>query len=418
MAIADLDTINAMELGMSPNDYKLMRQKKDQMDLAQNTPSVPWLPDSVPTQAEINAQTMSADQAPSADQSPPMPQAPAQNLAMPPEDISAQPPAPQELTAPDFSGQQQGIADLKAGLQKYLAQNNQVDLSPLAALADAQTGSHLAQSYSKPTTPEEKAVMAEKLRNMVQEAQTGLSKEQVSYINAKTAQENKKISQQQLLEQKKQTDALNHANKMSDKQEKNAIELGKEAEHFRGNSAVQGANENLVYAKNALNLLDEAPNGDLNQVPGLDVGLFYEELGKLAKGGTSTEGTRHAIEASTLKSNFEKTFGSVVGTPQPAQLGAFLIRNKKYLEALQGNYQQVVNKYRKNMFDTYEPSLSDTQAERFKARYPEVFAPKAKSAAPPINNSGSSGLSSGQGSGGLTPEQQKRLDELNAKAGQ
>jgi hypothetical protein len=383
MAWDDATQIAANSLGMTPEAYDVLRQKVNPVMLASMGGQKPQ----EPTQADINAQTMSADQAPPApDQEAPAPSS--NNLSMPPQDISGAPPS-EELTAPDFSGQKQNIADMKAGLQKYLGQNQQIDLSPLAALTDAwsHNGSKLAQAYKAPTSDEERQLQAQKLRAGINQAQTGLSTEQAKYLTAKAQQEATKAYREQMLEAKKQTAILGKAAKHTEDMDKNAIKLGEKAESFRGNSAVQKSNENLVYAQNALSLLDEAPGGDLSKLNSTQVALFNEEMGKLAKGGASTEGTRHSIEASTLESNWNKLLQTVGGQPTGAQLGAFLIQNKHYIEAMRDNYGNVVNKYRKNIYDTYEPSISDTAAQRYKARYPEVFAPKSSG-----GNSGSGNL--------------------------
>lgn len=360
-----LDLNNAAALGLTPEAYDILKQKAmgGQM-LAQNDPS-----QAAPvTQSDINAQTMSADQAPSADLPSDQAPQPAQNLSMPPEDVSAQAQAqaPDPLAAPDFSGQHQSIAQLKAGLQKYLAQDNQVDLSPLAALADAQTGSHLAQAYTKPTSPEERQLMAQKLQGMIGQAETGLSTEQTKYLIAKTNQENQKDYRQQMLDAKLAAAEATKGAKGDMAQKKAYDDLVYKAETGRGSKVVQQANQNILSTNNALSIINKAPNGDYNQLSNNKVAMLSSEMAKIANGGVASEHTQNTIAAQTLASNWAGFIQKVSNKPTGAQLGEFIKDNKEYLDDLKQNSQNVKNEYVRTLYEGKAPMLNADQRDAFK----------------------------------------------------
>jgi hypothetical protein len=386
MATPDLDTINAASLGMNPNDYKLLKQKKDQMLLAQNTPQSTWLPDSTPTQADLNQQSLSTDRAPA--QEAPQAQDSSQ-LQMPAQDVSA--PAPQELTAPDFSGQQQSIADMKAGLQKYLAQPQQVDLSSLAGLTDAwsQNGSKLAQSYKAPTSPEERQVMAEKLQNMINQAQTGLSTEQSKYLTAQANREANSVYRDQLLEAKRhnKTAEQDMANVRADQRQAGLYtDAVNKANNAKG--AAKAANTNLVNIKNALSIIDEAPNGDYNQISPTRYNMLITEMGRVASGGVTSEHTQNLLSANTLDSNWANFMQKVGNAPKPAELGEFVKQNKEYLDDLYKNNKEVADNWVKHSYGAVKNRLGKQQQQDFQDEFPDTFNPPKIPAPPPMNSGG------------------------------
>jgi hypothetical protein len=81
--------------------------------------------------------------------------------------------------------QDAALEALKMRAQEFQGMPSQTNMSPLAALADSWTGSHLAPVAKEIAgmSPEEKAVMATKLQDMIQGRQGDLTKEAVALAN-------------------------------------------------------------------------------------------------------------------------------------------------------------------------------------------------------------------------------------------
>lgn len=359
MAMPNNLALNAAALGMNPEDYALMQQQTQGPMLASN--------DAPATQEAINAQSMSADQAPQA----PAPQAPPP-MQMPPQVVQAQ--APEGLTAPDFSGQKSNLADMRKGLQDYLAQKQQVDLSPLAGLVDSWTGSKFAPNYKAPESPEERAAVAQKMRNMIQQGETGLSTEQSKYLTAKANQENTQAYRDQLLEIKRQNKLAEKDRadaKLGEKQNTAYATMFDKINTPRGNTAAQVAGTNILKVKNALKIISHAPNGDLNQLDPQEVALLNEEMAAVAKGGVAGEGTRDTIAAKTIYSDWAKISQNFTADPSPANLGAFVARNKKYLDDLFENSYGTLQNYGQDVYRGHQGLLNHAQKEQFKTDFDE-----------------------------------------------
>lgn len=86
--------------------------------------------------------------------------------------------------AESFAAQQAGIGNLEKLLGTRRALKPQLDLSPLAALVDAQTGSNFSKTYQRPESPEERADQILKLEGMIQEKRSGISKNDLGYFKA------------------------------------------------------------------------------------------------------------------------------------------------------------------------------------------------------------------------------------------
>lgn len=76
------------------------------------------------------------------------------------------------------------VASMRQGLEDYLQQPAQVNLSPLAGLVDTWTGSNLAKSYVHPPSAEERQMMIEKLQSGINKASSGLTEDQAKFFKS------------------------------------------------------------------------------------------------------------------------------------------------------------------------------------------------------------------------------------------
>lgn len=84
--------------------------------------------------------------------------------------------------------QEKNVKDLE-GLTDYYRSNRQLDLTPLLALADAWGGTHLAQAYKKPLSPEERQEHVLKLEDKVADNKKELVNSQAKEIQSERQQD-------------------------------------------------------------------------------------------------------------------------------------------------------------------------------------------------------------------------------------
>lgn len=77
-----------------------------------------------------------------------------------------------------------GIAENKALQERVNNMPVQTDLSPLMALADAWSGSHLAQSYKPPTTPAERIGMLQKIQAEIDKRSDNMDDNQIKILKS------------------------------------------------------------------------------------------------------------------------------------------------------------------------------------------------------------------------------------------
>lgn len=86
-------------------------------------------------------------------------------------------------TSKDYIGKQgSGIDKNQEILDQLRAQGSQANLQPLLAYTDATTGSHFADSYKQPKTPQETQEDMLKLSDLISKERQGLSTDQTTYL--------------------------------------------------------------------------------------------------------------------------------------------------------------------------------------------------------------------------------------------
>ena len=130
---------------------------------------------------------------------------------------------------------------------------------------------------------------------------------------------------------------------------------------------------------NALKIFE--PYGEdaqsLNKMPQAQVNLLTEELGKIANGSVGSEGSRHAIARQTFKSNLNSFLSKVDGQPRPAELGAFLADQQKYLHEIKSVNDNILNKHIVDTHEQYKNRYHSPEiAQRFQTYHANAFSPQ------------------------------------------
>ncbi len=87
--------------------------------------------------------------------------------------------------ADNLLADQAGIASLKDRLQATMDKELPLDITPLAALTDQWSGSHLAQSYQVPETAAQRAQAVGKLQDQITSQEQGMGKDQMDGLRSK-----------------------------------------------------------------------------------------------------------------------------------------------------------------------------------------------------------------------------------------
>jgi hypothetical protein len=143
---------------------------------------------------------------------------------------------------------------------------------------------------------------------------------------------------------------------------------------FRGNKAVQNANEALRNSDSAMEIINSVK--DYNNLNQTQYNLLTAEVAKIATGGAATEGSIHDARANTLQSKAASFWQTVSGKPTAAQLGEFVQQNKDYLEHLNDVNHKYIDEFQMNNAKAYKGRVSDDQYQE----YVNDFGPKARAA--------------------------------------
>jgi len=103
--------------------------------------------------------------------------------------------------------------------------------------------------------------------------------------------------------------------------------------------------------------------------------FLTSEMGKIASGGVAGEHTMNSMSAHTLDSAWAEFKQKISGTPKGAELGAFILNNKGYLDELRQANQDVVDQHVNSVFKENENRFTPDQQQRWKddANYARLF---------------------------------------------
>lgn len=140
---------------------------------------------------------------------------------------------------------------------------------------------------------------------------------------------------------------------------------------FRGNTSVQRASEALRNSESAMMLLKDKK--DFNEVDPQEYNLFTAEIAKIAQGGAATESSLHDVRAKTFMSQAATWWQKVGGKPTPAELGAFIQKNRDYLLHLDEVNHKYVDQFHAETYRGFRNSLRPEDREEYETRHPEVM---------------------------------------------
>lgn len=150
-------------------------------------------------------------------------------------------------------------------------------------------------------------------------------------------------------------------------QDKAETQMREGLEKFRGNKAVNNANEALRNADSAMAIINSKK--DLNDISTPQYKLLTEEIGKIATGGVANGQLVKDIQGNTLENKAAQFWQLVGGDPTPAQLGGFIQENRDYLNQLQKVNQNVVDQFRKNEVEAYKNRVTPEAYNKAKKDY-------------------------------------------------
>lgn len=184
----------------------------------------------------------------------------------------------------------------------------------------------------------------------------------------------------QYRQQKAESDKAKADQKQQDTFAKNDADVAKQMVAPRGNRALQQAQLNMLSADNARSLLK---GKDLDKLTNQDIQLLNSEIAKIATGGVPTEsGVQHLLSPTLEKKAAEFT-QFLSNNPTPAMAGAFLKKNKQYLDELYNNSANKVSDYQENILkankgrltpEAYERQAQDNKIFQYRTYSPEKEA--------------------------------------------
>lgn len=124
----------------------------------------------------------------------------------------------------------------------------------------------------------------------------------------------------------------------------------------RGNPAVQKAENDIYSAKKANSLAALYP--DPNKMPKQMVNLYVEELGKIAQGGSATEGTLQGLTPDTLNGALKSAYSKLKNEPTGANAGAFIKQYQDYANSVAGDAKDTLKQNYQGIIESKKPWLT------------------------------------------------------------
>lgn len=194
-------------------------------------------------------------------------------------------------------------------------------------------------------------------------------------------------------------------NKQDQKMQANEVALNNRDINFRGNTAAQQAQQGILNADKALDIISKVP--DPNNIPPQMVNLIAQEVSKIAAGGVGSEFGQKTVQAETLQSRWNEMMQRVNGQPTGADLGPFVNMYKDYLTGMKATNSAYMDKYyQDNLAGNMGGQISPDAIERYKAKHPTAF---------PSASTGSTG--GGQGAGQTMTAQELPPDPTKLVSG-
>lgn len=179
-------------------------------------------------------------------------------------------------------------------------------------------------------------------------------------------------------------------NKQDQKMQANEVALNNRDINFRGNTAAQQAQQGILNADKALDIISKVP--DPNNIPPQMVNLIAQEVSKIAAGGVGSEFGQKTVQAETLQSRWNEMMQRVNGQPTGADLGPFVNMYKNYLQGMKATNSTYMDKYyQDNLAGNMGGQISSDAIERYKAKHPTAF--------PSASTGSTGGQGNGQGAG-------------------
>ena len=157
------------------------------------------------------------------------------------------------------------------------------------------------------------------------------------------------------------------AQKDTQRQQDADIAAEKEISSSRSKKAVALAQQNKLFADNALRMVREFP--DVDTWTPAQVALFNNEVEKIAKGGTPTDHDAKEMGNPTLVMSMNKLISGVQNTPVGAEQGKFIKLNLKYLQGLKEVSQNVLKQNITDTASAFKRKMGSDGHKRLLARH-------------------------------------------------
>ncbi len=174
--------------------------------------------------------------------------------------------------------QRQGNINAQQNMADALSQTYQpqLDLSPLLAYADSETGSNLMKGYKRAETPQQRMQMIQAIQNGITQEKRGISQDHIALIKAKLAKQKESFQN---------TDKRMYRQRQKDEAAFSKIWDQADA-RGKGTKYLRGIRERTDLARNGLRILDNtvAAGGDIRMTEQLSFELAMA-IGKMMSGG-------------------------------------------------------------------------------------------------------------------------------------
>lgn len=169
-------------------------------------------------------------------------------------------------------------------------------------------------------------------------------------------------------------DLLDERDKRAAKKERDTVykDLTNNSSKPRGRTDVQQALVGNANIKKVLDIYDNAPGGDLNNITSQQAAIANQEIAKIAAGGVGSEHGVQSQAANTLVQKWQDWKSHLTGEPTPADIGNFLKINQKYVEDMYKTNTETIHNYHRELYGNVAHKLDPADDAAFTKTHPWV----------------------------------------------
>lgn len=172
---------------------------------------------------------------------------------------------------------------------------------------------------------------------------------------------------------------------------------------------------NVQSAKNINEIVNQAPDGDLNKLNNQQTKLAMMEVVKMAGGSVPTESELKTMTPDTVVQKYGGLMQNITGKSQPANAGEFLKQGIDYANGIADVSKKSLTQRSNEMFERLSPQMNPQSRDIIRKQIDNEFKSKDDGSKKQVSGNFSSDIVSYASKHGITPEQAAAIKAQRTK---